>query len=143
MTETLGPASGLSAAVGERVKQDRLQRGWSQSELAQRVCRLNTRMHQSQISKIESGTNLVIVEHLYLLATALEVPMTDLLGVTATEVHPLPPADEQIAERLEAKADAYPEYLFPEDGTSPEALVAAAMRHAYRDAAQTARGQGQ
>jgi transcriptional regulator with XRE-family HTH domain len=135
------PDSDLSAAVGRRVRQIRTQRGWSQSALADRMGRLGARMHQSQISKIEGGVNLVIVEHLQALAAALQVPMAGLLGDTATEVHPLPPADEQIAARLDALADMYPEFAFPENATSPEARAAAAMRHAYRTAAGIARGQ--
>lgn len=98
-------------------------------------------MHQTQVSKVESGTNAITIDILHSFAVALEVRMTDLLEETPTDVQPLPPTNEQFAQRLDAMADMYPEFAFPENSKSPAARAAAAMRHAYRNAARIARGQ--
>lgn len=50
---------------------------------------------------------------------------------------------ESIASQLDALADAYPEFLFPEASDNPEVRAVAAMRHAYRTAARIARGADQ
>ena len=46
---------------------------------------------------------------------------------------------EEIAQALEAMLLYYPEDIFPPDSTTPDAIAAKAMRHAYPYAARVAR----
>ncbi len=62
--------------IGERIHQLRLERGWSQTDLAERA-----HIHPSHIGKIERGERVnMSVRVLDDLATALEYPLFDLLA---------------------------------------------------------------
>lgn len=134
-------AENYSAAVGRQVFWVRTTLGLSQGELADRAAERGLSLHQTTVSKIESGTRAVTVDDLWILASALGVSVLELLGEKALEDRP--PVSEDIARRIDAMADVYPEFAFPENSTTREGRSAAAMRHAYRTAARIARGADQ
>jgi len=64
----------LQRTIGERIRDQRSQLGWSQGKLARK-----SHVDRTQISEIERGTCNVKVETLYALALNLGVTMSDLL----------------------------------------------------------------
>lgn len=77
-------APDIDRALGQKLREARVERGWSQGDLATRV-----NLSHQQIQKYETGVNRVCVSTLYALAEVLEVPVAALLpehGVT----NPLP-----------------------------------------------------
>jgi len=129
-----------SKTVGTQVHWIRTALGLSQGELADMATERGLSLHQTTVSKIESGARNVSVDDLWTLAGALGVSVVELLGEKALETKP--PVSEAIAQRIDAMADVYPEFAFPENSTTREGRSAAAMRHAYRTAARIARGEG-
>ena len=63
----------LASKIGKRIIQIREKRGWTQSDLA-RACLKD----RQSIERIESGKTNPTLFTLYVIATALEVPMSDL-----------------------------------------------------------------
>jgi transcriptional regulator with XRE-family HTH domain len=61
-------------SLGLRVRQLRLERGWSQSELAARVG-----IHRNYVRSIENGQRNISVRNLFALAEGLGVHVVDLL----------------------------------------------------------------
>lgn len=74
---------GNSAAVGRRVRALRVERGLSLSELARRAG-----IGKGSLSEIEAGRRNPTIETLYALCGPMSVPMTALVGDTATDDHP-------------------------------------------------------
>lgn len=64
----------LAAQVGHRLRELRVARGWSLSELARR-----SRIGKGTLSSLESGRRNPTLETLYALTTALGVPLTEVL----------------------------------------------------------------
>lgn len=64
----------LLTAFGEQVRKHRLQRGWSQEDLAE-----HTGLHRTYIGSVERGERNVSLINIALLATTLQVPMIQLL----------------------------------------------------------------
>ena len=62
----------LASKLGKRIIQIREKRGWTQSDLA-RACLKD----RQSIERIESGKTNPTLFTLYVIATALEVPMSD------------------------------------------------------------------
>jgi putative transcriptional regulator len=62
----------LARKIGKRIIQIREKRGWTQSDLA-RACLKD----RQSIERIESGKTNPTLFTLYVIATALEVPMAD------------------------------------------------------------------
>ena len=71
-------------AIQGNVKRARLARGWKQSDLAERLKRLDSGLaHQTQIARLESGTmKRVTVQNVLELAAALEVAPINLIVST-------------------------------------------------------------
>ena len=65
--------------IGDRIRDLRIQRGWSQEKLGEMVC-----FSQSKISKIENG-GCDSLSDLRLIATALEIPLEELVKETDRE----------------------------------------------------------
>lgn len=65
----------LLKAFGERVRYYRLQRSWSQEDLAE-----HTGLHRTYIGSVERGERNVSLINIALLANMLQVPLAQLLG---------------------------------------------------------------
>jgi transcriptional regulator with XRE-family HTH domain len=64
----------ILAKFGSRLKQLRLQKGWSQEKLAAR-----SELHRTYIGAIERGEQNISLKNIEKLALALELPLTSLL----------------------------------------------------------------
>jgi transcriptional regulator with XRE-family HTH domain len=60
--------------IGAKVRQLRMERGWSQLDLAQRLDDLGWPLHQTNISKLEAGKRPIRVAEADALATAFGIP---------------------------------------------------------------------
>jgi transcriptional regulator with XRE-family HTH domain len=67
--------------VGERVRRLRLERGWSQAELAARVSSALPNWAQTTVAKTEAASRPIRVNEAAALAAALGVPLHELLAV--------------------------------------------------------------
>ncbi len=67
--------------VGERVRRLRLERGWSQAELAARVSSALPNWAQTTVAKTEAASRPIRVNEAAALAAALGVPLHELLTV--------------------------------------------------------------
>lgn len=67
----------LARAAGERIRRARQARGWSQTDLGQR---LTPRRSHAAVSDIERGETHLSLDQLDAIATALSVPQEELLG---------------------------------------------------------------
>lgn len=71
----------MAKTVGDRIKQERIKAGWSQSKLAQ-----NAEVQPSTISQIESGERKnPSIEVLEKVARALKISASSLLGQTSED----------------------------------------------------------
>lgn len=61
--------------VGARVRELRQARGWTQSDLAQRLTAVGEGMHQTTIAKLEGGSRPTTVSELASLASVFSVPL--------------------------------------------------------------------
>jgi transcriptional regulator with XRE-family HTH domain len=82
--------------VGQRIREVRLRRGWSQGDLAKRLDRT-----QTAVSYWESGRRTLGVDELVEVAVALGVPVSELLPDTAHR-RPVAAMLRAVAERLDA-----------------------------------------
>jgi transcriptional regulator with XRE-family HTH domain len=75
----------LSRLIGERIRNIRLDRGWSLSAVAAQAA-----VGKATLSEIEAGVRNPTLETLYAIAAILQVPLTDLLRPSGRsgEVHP-------------------------------------------------------
>ena len=104
------------AALGAVVKARRLEYGWTQEQLAERISAEGEYVRQSEISRIENGRiALPRRERLERLAAALDLPLGVLLaqsGWAGAEPHFQPsgdaPAPERQRERHTAPAEVIP-----------------------------------
>lgn len=65
----------LLKAFGEQVRKHRLQRGWSQEDLAE-----HTGLHRTYIGSVERGERNVSLINIALLASSIEVSIGKLVG---------------------------------------------------------------
>lgn len=73
-------ATKIDAAVGGRIREARIARGWNQTRLAKSVG-----VSFQQFQKYENGTNRVSASRLYLIAGALGVSIDDLVDSVSTK----------------------------------------------------------
>ncbi len=71
--------------VGERVRQLRIQKGWSQQTLSNKLEMLAIYVCRGSISRIEDKLRTVTDIELYGLAKVLEVPIESLFDVSAAD----------------------------------------------------------
>ncbi len=64
-------ATSIDAYVGSRIRYARLMRGWTQTDLGERL-----KMSYQQIQKYESGANRISAGQLFRLTEILDVPLT-------------------------------------------------------------------
>lgn len=80
-----------SLSLGQIIRKRRLELGWTQEQLAERISVDDEYVRQSEISRIESGRiGLPRRERLERIATALDVPLGELLarsGWTGADLH--------------------------------------------------------
>lgn len=84
--------------LGNRVRELRKERGWSQAELVTRLEALGVGMHQTTVAKLERGNRPTPAEELWALATVFGVDYSDLL--------PAPPNSDPDAELMAEYAAA-------------------------------------
>jgi len=89
-----GASSEVTGALGQRLKELRLRRGWSQDELAKKVG-----VQQKQISSYERGANTPSGEIFVALADAFDVSLDYLAQRTASDSTSMPIADMELLER--------------------------------------------
>ena len=65
--------------IGDKIREQRKKRGWTQEQLGEMVC-----FSQSKISKIENG-GCDSLSDLRLIAAALEIPLEELVKETDRE----------------------------------------------------------
>jgi transcriptional regulator with XRE-family HTH domain len=108
-----GPLMPLRAALGAVVKARRLELGWTQEELAERISAEGEFVRQSEISRIESGKiSLPRRDRLERLADALGLPLGELLarsGWAGAESSFQPSADSRVSEPQPAFHDGSPD----------------------------------
>lgn len=83
-----GASSEVTGVLGQRLKELRQRRGWSQDELAKKVG-----VQQKQISSYERGANTPSGEIFIALADAFEVSLDYLAQRTPSDSTPMPIAD--------------------------------------------------
>lgn len=67
-------AEGFERAIGARVRDLRLERSWSQADLAERMTHLGFPMHQATVAKLEAAQRPIRAAELYTLAMAFGLP---------------------------------------------------------------------
>lgn len=87
---------GPEVAFGQRVRELRLARGWSQEDLAERLTALGFQFHQTQIGKLENGGRPIRLNEAGALAAIFEVPLPDLIATPVLGTSD--PIYDQIAE---------------------------------------------
>lgn len=87
---------GPEVAFGQRVRELRLARGWSQEDLAERLTALGFQFHQTQIGKMENGGRPIRLNEAGALAAIFEVPLPDLIATPVLGTSD--PIYDQIAE---------------------------------------------
>ena len=94
-----GPSMQARTALGAVIKARRIELGWTQEELAERISDEDEYVRQSEISRIENGKiALPRRERLERIARALDLPLGELLarsGWAGAEPHFQPPADSR------------------------------------------------
>lgn len=76
----------IYAAVGDRVKAARMEAGWTQQDLCGQIG-----LSRTSIANIELGRQRLLLHQVFLLADALSVSVSDLIGVEVAR----PTADRQ------------------------------------------------
>lgn len=82
----MGQREGLNRALGNVLRRERMARGLSQEELADRAT-----LHRTYISQLERGLKSPSLAKLADLAAALRVPLPELVARVMDEEHPGPP----------------------------------------------------
>lgn len=70
----------IEERFGQRVRELRTGRGWSQEKLAEEMTVRGFQLHQTQVGKIESGARPVHLGEVHMLADVLGVALTDLIA---------------------------------------------------------------
>ena len=81
MPRNAGKAKSLDRHLGQRIRELRLQRGLSQTELAEPL-----EVTHQQIQKYESGKNRLSVSQLWLLCEFFEVPIASMFDGVSKKV---------------------------------------------------------
>lgn len=68
-------ARDVCAALGERIRQLRLERNWRQIDLAE-----ETGMHENYVSDLENGRKEICIRMLHTVAKAFDMTMAELLN---------------------------------------------------------------
>ncbi len=89
--------------LGERIKRLRLDRGWSQAQLGQKLA-----VHQKQVSGYERDVHVPSTELLVRLAEALDVTLDYLVSGSRGESERIEVADRELLRHMEA-IDKLPE----------------------------------
>lgn len=98
--------SGIEKAVGEKVRQLRIERGWSQAELSEKLDSLGWPMGQMTISRLEAGTRPLRLAEADALASAFGMTLVALLDDDAAS------QETVLRQRIAAEIMAYA--LYPE-----------------------------
>jgi transcriptional regulator with XRE-family HTH domain len=70
----VGMASDICIALGERIRQLRIERGWRQIDLAE-----ETGIHENYVSDLEQGRKEICLRNLQAIAKAFGITLSDLL----------------------------------------------------------------
>ncbi|MFD8556650.1 multiprotein-bridging factor 1 family protein [Streptosporangium canum] len=89
-------SGGIEAVVGQRVRELRQARGWSQEELAERLTSLGLQFHQTQIGKLEAGGRPIRLNEASALAAAFDIPLPNLISVPVAGMSD--PLEDEITE---------------------------------------------
>lgn len=89
--------NGVSKTLGDRIRRLRQERGWSQTQLAQRL-----RVHQKQISGYERGIHVPQTELLVRLAALFNVSLDYLAFEDREDTRRVQIADRELLAKLEA-----------------------------------------
>lgn len=81
-------AAHLERRFGRGIKTMREARGWSQTELAERLAELGFEYHQTTIGKIESAARPLRLSELFAFAGVFGIPASDMLAATGSTVNP-------------------------------------------------------
>ena len=90
-------------AFGEKIRQMRVERGWSQDDLAEKMAGLGFNMHQTTIAKIEGAKRPLRVAELFALSTIVRVPVP---AIFYMRMRGAPPMLESMRERVERADEA-------------------------------------
>ncbi|GEA81391.1 helix-turn-helix domain-containing protein [Cellulomonas uda] len=88
--------------VGERVRDLRRARGWSQSDLADALTRLGFPMHQTTLAKLERAQRPTPLEDLYALSQVFGVPVVGLLA--KADLTDRPALEERLRDLVEERS---------------------------------------
>ncbi len=93
----MAPKNGVSKTLGDRIRRLRQERGWSQTQLAQKL-----QVHQKQISGYERGVHVPQTELLVRLAALFNVSLDFLAFDDRDDTRRVPTADRELLDKLEA-----------------------------------------
>lgn len=85
--QDVGMHDKLIVALGEVLQERRNKLSWSQNELAR-----TSEFHRSYISDVERGYRNISLKNLSKLASALQVPVSDLIASAEQKIEPQMPA---------------------------------------------------
>jgi transcriptional regulator with XRE-family HTH domain len=93
--------------IGQKVRQLRIERGWSQADLAARLDEIGWPLHQTNISKMEAGRRPMRFAELCAIAMAYRVPVQSMLSLpVAGEPWSMADMRKRLAQIDELIADA-------------------------------------
>jgi transcriptional regulator with XRE-family HTH domain len=128
--------------LGFVLKNLRVSRGWSQADMAEELERIGWPMHQTNVSKIESGKHLLRVADIVAFAKALGIPAAALFFIPADdEPRDVRELREQLqdAEQMTAKSEtalrsaaAHHAWTLARHETAVRRIAEAAARQAVR-----------
>ncbi|MEV8615673.1 helix-turn-helix transcriptional regulator [Amycolatopsis sp. NPDC051373] len=74
-SDTSGAAHRFEEVIGLKIRELRIERGWSQTTVADRMRNLGFDLHQTAIAKIESGKRPIRANEVYALALVFGLPI--------------------------------------------------------------------
>lgn len=96
----------ITSLVGERIRNLRKSRGWSQEELAAR-CKL----HTTYIGQVERGEKSVTIKNLERIVQALNTDFSEVFVGVGSETHKLPDAVSEMITLLQSRNSADQKFI--------------------------------
>lgn len=96
----------IASLVGERIRNLRKSRGWSQEELASR-CKL----HTTYIGQVERGEKSITIKNLERIVQALNTDFSEVFIGAGSETHKLPDAVSEMITLLQSRNSADQKFI--------------------------------
>lgn len=69
----------LERRLGERIKADRIRRGWTQEECTQQLAKLGVNMHFTALARIEKAQRRIQLNEAAAILSALDIPLSEIV----------------------------------------------------------------